>query len=146
MSELLKNLIIAEMANALNATVGKNAHAILRRTGISISQILWPELPSGLKAEDAGKILVEKLNENAYFGECRMGGIENGEIKVEFKNCFLSDITDLTGSPCGEQLICQLSFGIIEETFHRLSGEKVRVKFERFDQGKNTCYKTIFPR
>lgn len=141
-----KDLIIAEIQNAVSKILGDSAGVVMRRAGMSASKKIWPELPSGKTPEEAGVIMSNAVRELGTWGDFRITGVEDGVIKIEFKDCYFADLTGESGKPCGEQPICFFGFGLVEETLKRLTGMSTKVELSQRDEGAKTCFETATPR
>ena len=141
-----KDIIVAEISNAVTQVVGKSAGAVFRRAGSSASQKLWPDLPSNLSAMEAGEVIRKGIKALGGFGDFSIVSEENGVANIEFKGCVFADYTSTTGVPVGEQVICYFGFGLVEETFRRLTGKQVKIELQKRDDGCGKCYETATPR
>lgn len=141
-----KDVIIGEIQNAVSKLLGTGASAVMRQAGMSASKKIWPDLPSGKTPEEAGAIMAEGVKDLGGFGEFSITGVEDGVAKIEFKNCFFAGLSKESGQPVGHQPICHFGFGLVEETFKRLTGIAAKVELVRRDDGTGTCFETATPR
>jgi len=137
---------MVEIQNAVSKIMGKSAGALMRSAGVSASYKIWPELPSGKSVLEAGQIMKDGVDGLGDFGDFSITSEENGIAKIEFKNCYFARFTEQSGKPCGEQPICFFGFGLVEETFKRLTGIKVKVELIDRNDSTETCFETASPR
>jgi len=142
-----KNLIIAEISSAITAVLGTSAAAVMRKAGRQASLRIWPELPSGKTVVEAGEIMAKGVSELQGFGEFQLkpGDSPNSGV-IEFKECAFSGFTKDSGQPCGKQAICYFGFGLVEETFFRLTGIRAKIELVNRDDGTRICFETATPR
>jgi predicted hydrocarbon binding protein len=141
-----KDIIIGEIQNAVSKLLGTGAAALMRQAGISASAKIWPDLPSGKTPEEAGAIMSEGVKGLGGFGEFSIIGVEDGVVKIQFKQCFFAGLSKESGQPVGHQPICHFGFGLVEETFKRLTGIVTKVELAQRDDGCATCFETATPR
>jgi predicted hydrocarbon binding protein len=141
-----KDVILGEIQAAISKLLGTGAAAVMRQAGISSSTKIWPNLPSGKTPEEAGAIIAQGVKELGGFGEFSISGVEDGAAKIQFKQCFFASLSKESGQPVGQQPICHFGFGLVEETFKRLTGIKAKVELIRRDDGSETCFETATPR
>ena len=142
-----KDLIIAEISSAITSVLGTSAAAVMRMAGRQASVRIWPELPSGKSVTEAGEIMAGGVSALGGFGEFKMipGDSDNSGV-IEFKDCAFSAFTDASGQPCGKQAICYFGFGLVEETFFRLTGIRAKIELVNRDDGAKICFETATPR
>lgn len=142
-----KDLIIAEISSAITSVLGSSAAAVMRKAGMQASLHIWPELPSGKSVEEAGKIMAEGVSALEGFGVFKMipGDDPNSGV-IEFKDCAFSGFVEASGQPCGKQAICYFGFGLVEETYFRLTGIRTKVVLVNRDDGTKICFETATPR
>ena len=141
-----KDIIIGEIQSAVSKLLGTGAAAVMRQAGVSASTKIWPDLPSGKTPEEAGAIMSEGVKNLGGFGEFSLTGVEDGVAKIRFKQCFFAGLATESGQAVGQQPICHFGFGLVEETFHRLTGIRAKVELVRRDDGTETCFETATPR
>ncbi len=141
-----RDIIIGEIQNSISKLLGDSAAALMRQAGISASRKIWPELPSGKTPEEAGAIMAEGVRQLGGFGEFAITAVEDGVAKIEFKGCYFASLTSDSGKPVGEQPICHFGFGLVEETFKRLTGTACKVQLVHRDEGSCTCFESATPR
>ncbi len=141
-----RDIIIGEIQNAVSKLLGSSAAALMRQAGMSASLKIWPDLPTGKTPEEAGAIMADGIRDLGGFGEFCLPGIEDGVAKIQFKECYFARLTEDSGKPCGEQPICHFGFGLVEETYRRLTGVATRVELVRRDDATQTCFETATPR
>jgi hypothetical protein len=141
-----KDIIIGEISNAISKTLGKSAGAVMRKAGMAASYRIWPELPSDKSPMEAGKLMAAAVDELGGFGHFAIVGVEGSVSKIAFEKCAFAGLTAESGKPCGEQAICYFGFGLVEETFRRLTGVVGKVELVKRDDGCETCHETITPR
>ena len=141
-----KDIIIGEIQSAVSKLLGTGAAAVMRQAGITASTKIWPDLPSGKTPEEAGAIMAQGVKNLGGWGSFSISGIENGVAKIEFQQCFFASLSKESGQPVGQQPICHFGFGLVEETFRRLTGIRVKVELVRRDDGCETCFETATPR
>lgn len=141
-----KDIIIGQIQSAVSKLLGTGAAAVMRQAGISASAKIWPDLPSGKTPEEAGAIMTQGVKDLGGWGEFSISGVEDGVAKIQFKQCFFASLSRESGQPVGQQPICHFGFGLVEETFKRLTGIKAKVELVRRDDGSETCFETATPR
>jgi len=141
-----RDIIIGEIQNAVSKLLGSSASALMRQAGISASQKIWPDLPTGKTPEEAGEIMAQAIKDLGGFGQFALSGVEDGVAKIHFKECYFAGLTQDSGKPCGEQPICYFGFGLVEETYRRLTGITARVELIDRDDAQQTCFETATPR
>jgi hypothetical protein len=141
-----KDIILGEIQSAISKLLGTGAAAVMRQAGISASAKIWPDLPSGKTPEEAGIIMSQGVKALGSWGDFSISSIEGGVAKIEFKQCFFASLSKESGQPVGEQPICHFGFGLVEETFRRLTGIRAKVALVRRDDGCQTCFETATPR
>ena len=141
-----KDIIIGEIQNAVSKLLGTGAAAVMRQAGISASLKIWPDLPSGKTPEEAGAIMAQGVKDIGGWGEFSIAGVEDGVAKIQFKQCFFAGLAKESGQAVGQQPICYFGFGLVEETFKRLTGITAKVELVRRDDGTGTCFETATPR
>lgn len=141
-----RDIIIGEIQNAVGKLLGSSAAALMRQAGIAASRKIWPDLPTGKTAEEAGTIMAQAIKDLGGFGEFSLSGTDDGVAKIQFKQCYFAHLTKDSGKPCGEQPICYFGFGVVEETYRRLTGIATRVELVRRDDATQTCFETATPR
>lgn len=141
-----KDIIIGEIQNAISKLLGTGAAAVMRQAGIAASTKIWPDLPSGKTPEEAGEIMAQGVKDLGGFGEFSIVGVEDGVAKIQFCQCFFATLSKESGQPVGQQPICHFGFGLVEETFKRLTGIRAKVELARRDDGTETCFETATPR
>ncbi len=146
MSGNSKDVIIGEIQNTISKMMGSSSAALMRRAGISASHKIWPELPTGKTIMEAGEIMHEGVKGLGGFGDFSIVADDNGVAKIEFKGCYFASLTESSGKPCGQQPICFFGFGLVEETFKRLTGVQTKVELATRDDGTTTCFETATPR
>ncbi len=142
-----KDLIIAEISTAMTSLLGSSAAAVMRKAGRQASFSIWPELPSGSTVAEAGEIMAKGVSDLGGFGEFNLipGDTENSGV-ITFNHCAFAGFTESSGKPCGNQAICYFGFGLVEETFFRLTGVRGKVELVSRDDGTCTCHETLTPR
>ncbi|MCK5116240.1 MAG: hypothetical protein KAR44_06540 [Candidatus Aegiribacteria sp.] len=142
-----KDLIIAEISSAITSVLGTSAAAVMRKAGRQASLHIWPELPSGKSVTEAGEIMAKGVSALGGFGDFKMvpGDDANSGV-IEFKNCAFSSFVEASGQPCGKQAICYFGFGLVEETFFRLTGTRSKIDLVARDDGTKICFETATPR
>lgn len=138
-----RDLILGEIQSAMSKLFGDSAAAVMRQAGRSCSSRLWPELPGGKSPEEALNIMSEALKALEGWGEFSVAGIEGDKVKIQFKNCYFPTFTEESGKPCGQQPICFFGFGLLEETFKRLTGIPVKVELDVRDDQTCTCHEIL---
>ena len=138
-----KDIIIGSISTAVSQLLGASAAALMRTAGASASHRLWPDLPTGRSWQEAGAIMSEGVKQLGGFGEFAITGEEEGVVKIQFQRCFFAGFAGESGKPCGEQAICFFGFGLVEETYKRLTGNQVKVQLTRREDGSQTCFETI---
>ncbi len=142
-----RDIIVGELQDAVGATLGASAAAVMRRAGKAASARLWPELPQGLSAEEAGAVMAEGIAQLGSFGEFRITGVDgDGAVRIEFARCYFASLAGPDGERCGKQPICSFGFGLVEETLYRLTGRRTRVTLTRHDPATVTCFEEARPR
>ena len=142
-----RDIIIGEIQNSIGRLLGDSAAALMRQAGISASRKIWPDLPSGKTPEEAGKIMAEGVKQLGGWGDFAITGVdENGVAKIKFRGCYFASLSSDSGKPVGHQPICHFGFGLVEETFKRLTGIATKVELVRRDEGTGTCFETATPR
>ena len=142
-----KDLIIAEISSAITSVLGKSAAAVMRKAGRQASLHIWPDLPSGKSVKEAGEIMTEGVLELGGFGSFKMkpGDDPNSGV-IEFNDCAFSAFVEASGQPCGQQAICYFGFGLVEETYFRLTGIRTKIELVNRDDGAKICFETATPR
>ena len=141
-----RDIIIGEIQNSIGKLLGDSAGALMRQAGMSASRKIWPDLPSGKSPEEAGEIMAEAVKQLGGFGDFAVTSVEDGVAKIEFKGCYFASLTSDSGKPVGHQPICHFGFGLVEETFKRLTGIAAKVELLHRDDGSGTCFETATPR
>jgi hypothetical protein len=141
-----KDIIIGEISNAVSKLLGTSSMALMRTAGKSASYKIWPELPSGKTPEEAGVIMTAGVKGLGGFGNFSIASIDDGVAKIEFCNCLFAELRKESGKECGEQAICYFGFGLVEETYKRLTGTQVKVELVKRDDGSGICFETATPR
>jgi len=141
-----KDIIIGEIQNSLAKMMGSSAGALMRRAGMNASHKIWPELPTGKGIMDAGEIMKAGVQSLGGFGDFAIVANDNGIAKIEFTGCYFASLTKDSGKPCGEQPICFFGFGLVEETFKRLTGIQTKVVLVSRGEEKEICFETATPR
>ncbi len=141
-----RDVVIGEIQTSLSSLLGASAAAVMRRAGMNASRKIWPELPSDKSPEEAGAIMAEGVKKLGAFGEFAVVGMDGDVAKIEFKNCYFASLTSDSGQPCGQQPICYFGFGLVEETYQRLTGVRAKVELTKRDDGTHTCFETATPR
>jgi hypothetical protein len=142
-----KDLIIAEISTAMTSLLGSSAAAVMRKAGRHASFSIWPELPSGISVQDAGEIMAKGISDLGGFGSFHLvPGDGPGSGVIEFRNCAFSGYTESSGQPCGKQAICYFGFGLVEETYFRLTGIRPKVELVSRDDSDRICHETATPR
>jgi len=134
-----RDIILGEIQSAMSRLLGDSAAAVMRQAGRSCSLRLWPELPGNKSPEEALTIMAESLKGLEGWGEFSVIGIEGDTAKIQFKNCYFPTLTEASGKPCGQQPICFFGYGLLEETFRRLTGITVKVELELRNDETCTC-------
>ena len=142
-----KDLIIAEISSAISSVLGASAAAVMRKAGRQASLHIWPDLPSGKTVNEAAEIMAKGVADLGGFGDFKMkqGDDPNSGV-IEFKDCAFSSFTEASGQPCGQQAICYFGFGLVEETFFRLTGTRAKIELVSRDDGSKICFETATPR
>ncbi len=138
-----KDIIIGEISNAVTKLLGSSAPAVMRTAGAAASRRLWPDLPTDVPVEQAAQIMHDGVKQLGGFGDLQIIPEGQGEARIEFKRCFFAGMREGSGKPCGEQGICYFGFGLVEETFKRLTGRVVKVELTRRDDSVDTCFEVI---
>ena len=141
-----KDIIIGEIQNSLAKMMGSSAGALMRQAGINASHKIWPELPTGKGIMEAGEIMKAGVQSLGGFGDFAIVADNDGIAKIQFAGCYFASLTKDSGKPCGEQPICFFGFGLVEETFKRLTGVQAKVELVTRDDGSTTCFETATPR
>ena len=141
-----KDVIIGEISSAISKLLGTSAAAVMRTAGASASHRIWPELPAGVSVEEAGNIMHQGVEQLGGFGDFRITGQEGEVVTIEFKGCFFATLRSTSGRECGEQSICYFGFGLVEETFKRLTGRIGKVELTRREDSSGTCFEVLRPR
>ncbi len=141
-----KDVIIGEIQNTVSKMMGSSAAALMRRAGISASYKIWPEFPTGKSIMEAGEIMKEGIQGMGGFGDFSIVSDEGGVAQIEFKGCYFASLTEGSGKPCGQQPICFFGFGLVEETFKRITGIQTKVELVKRDDGAESCFETATPR
>ncbi len=142
-----KDLIIAEISSAITSVLGTSAAAVMRKAGRQASLHIWPELPSGKSVAEAGEIMSQGVSALGGFGDFKMiPGDDPSSGVIEFKDCAFSAFVEASGQPCGQQAICYFGFGLVEETFFRLTGTRSKIELVSRDDGTKICFETATPR
>lgn len=141
-----RDIILGEIQVAVSKLLGTGAAAVMRQAGISASAKIWPDLPSDKTPEEAGAIMAEAIKDLGGWGEFSITGVDEGVAKIQFKDCLFADLCQESGQPVGHQPICYFGFGLVEETYKRLTGIAARVELEKRDDGARTCFETATPR
>ncbi len=141
-----KDIIIGEIQTAVSKLLGTGAAAVMRQAGISASTKIWPDLPTGKTPEEAGEIMAEGVKAIGGWGEFSISEVVEGVAKIRFKQCPFAGLSKESGQPVGQQPICYFGFGLVEETFRRLTGIRAKVELVRRDDGTETCFETATPR
>lgn len=141
-----KDVIIGEIQNAVTHILGNSSAALMRRAGTSASSEIWPELPSGKTITEAGEIMKLGIDELGDFGKFSISTENDGVVKIEFTNCYFAKFTKKSGKSCGQQPICFFGFGLVEETFKRLTGIQTKVELVNREDGSDICFETATPR
>ncbi|MEN8208910.1 MAG: hypothetical protein ABFR50_06640 [Candidatus Fermentibacteria bacterium] len=142
-----KDLIIAEISSTITSVLGSSASAVMRKAGLQASRRIWPDLPSGKSVKEAGEIMAKGISDLGGFGDFNLvpGDDPNSGV-IEFKKCAFSAFVESSGQPCGKQAICYFGFGLVEETFFRLTGIRAKVELVNRDDGTEICFETATPR
>ncbi len=138
-----KDIILGSISSAVSSLLGSSAAALMKTAGARASHRLWPELPTGKNWREAGDIMSEGVRQLGGFGDFAITGESDGVVQIEFRRCFFAGFTGESGHPCGEQAICFFGFGLVEETYKRLTGNEVKVELTRRDDATETCHETI---
>ncbi len=146
MSSDPKDIIIGEIQNIVSKMMGNSAGALMRRAGMNASYKIWPELPTGKTIMEAGELMQEGVKGLGGFGDFSIVGDEDGIAKIEFKGCYFASLTEGSGKSCGQQPICFFGFGLVEETFKRITGIQTKVELINRDDNTTTCFETATPR
>lgn len=141
-----RDVILGEIQTALASVLGSSAAAVMRKAGIAASNKIWPELPENKSIREAGAIMTEGVKQLGAFGEFTVTGDDDGVAKIEFHNCYFAGLVRDSGMQCGRQPICYFGFGLVEETFRRLTGIKAKVELTKRDDGQGICFETATPR
>jgi predicted hydrocarbon binding protein len=139
-----KDMIIGEISSVIAELLGSSAAAVMRRAGVKASHRIWPDLPSGLSPEDAAMVMHDGVAQLGGFGSFTLAPSADGVSKIEFENCAFAEFSKTSGFPCGQQPICYFGFGLVEETYKRLTG--IRAKVELVKREAQTCFETVTPR
>jgi predicted hydrocarbon binding protein len=137
---------LGEIQSTVSKLIGTGSAAVMREAGRSASHKLWPDLPAGKTPEEAGAIMAEGVKEVGGWGESSITGVDDGVAKIEFKQCYFASLSKESGQPIGHQPICHFGFGLVEETFKRLTGITAKVELVKRDDGTETCFETATPR
>jgi predicted hydrocarbon binding protein len=139
--------VIACISNSVSFMLGRGARAAMREAGKKASWEIWPDLPENTSFEEAAELMRNGVASLQGFGEFTLKQkCEDGSFEIEFKNCNFAQYVPESGQPCGEQAICFLGFGLVEETLRRLTGQKMEVKLIRRDETCGICHETALPR
>ena len=141
-----KDKILVEIQKAITHILGNSSAALMRKAGTSASCEIWPELPSGKTIKEAGEIMKHGIDSLGDFGEFSIIAENEGVVSIEFKNCYFARFTEKSGKPCGQQPICFFGFGLVEETFKRLTGIQTKVELMNREDGTEVCFETATPR
>ena len=141
-----KDVIIGEIQNIVSKMLGSSAAALMRRAGISASHKIWPELPTGKSIMEAGEIMKAGIKGLGGFGEFEIVADDGGVAKIKFKGCYFASLTESSGKPCGQQPICYFGFGLVEETFKRITGIQTKVELINREEGAEVCFEAATPR
>ena len=141
-----KDVVIGEIQNIVSKMLGSSAAALMRRAGISASHKIWPELPTGKSIMEAGEIMKAGVKGLGGFGEFKIVSDDDGVAKIEFRGCYFASLTKDSGKPCGQQPICYFGFGLVEETFKRLTGITTKVELVTRNEDSEICFETATPR
>ncbi len=141
-----KDIVIGEIQNTVSKMMGSSSSALMRTAGKSASYKIWPELPTGKTIMEAGKIMKEGIADMGGFGDFSIVGDKDGAAQIEFKGCYFASLTEGSGKPCGQQPICFFGFGLVEETFKRLTGLTTKVELVDRADGQKICFETATPR
>ncbi|OPX30693.1 MAG: hypothetical protein B1H09_04480 [Gemmatimonadaceae bacterium 4484_173] len=141
-----KDIIIGQIQNSVSKMMGSSSSALMRRAGIDASHKIWPELPTGKSIMEAGEIMKEGIKGLGGFGDFGIVSDDGGVAKIEFKGCFFASLTEGSGKPCGQQPICFFGFGLIEETFKRITGIQTKVELVKREDTSETCFEKATPR
>jgi predicted hydrocarbon binding protein len=142
-----KDLIISEISSAITSVLGTSAAAVMRKAGRQASLHIWPDLPSGKSVAEAGEIMAQGVSALGGFGDFKMvPGDDPSSGVIEFKDCAFSAFVEASGQPCGQQAICFFGFGLVEETFFRLTGTRAKIELVSRDDGTKICFETATPR
>lgn len=141
-----KDVVIGEISNAVSQMLGKSAGAVMRKAGMAASHRIWPELPSGKAPMEAGSLMAQAVEALGGFGKFAITGLDGATAKIEFRDCAFASLACESGKPCGEQAICYFGFGLVEETYKRLTGVQGKVELVRHDDARGICHETITPR
>ncbi|NOQ23151.1 MAG: hypothetical protein GQ565_10960 [Candidatus Aegiribacteria sp.] len=142
-----KDMIIAEISAAITSVLGTSAAAVMRKAGRQASLRIWPDLPSGKSVQEAGEIMANGVSELGGFGDFKMiPGDDPSSGVIEFRDCAFSAFVEASGQPCGKQAICYFGFGLVEETFFRLTGIRAKIELVSRDEGTRICFETATPR
>lgn len=142
-----KDMIIAEISSAITSVLGTSAAAVMRKAGRQASLHIWPELPCGKTVKEAGEIMADGISALGGFGDFKMvPGDDPSSGVIEFKDCAFSAFVEAGGQPCGKQAICYFGFGLVEETFFRLTGIRAKIELMSRDEETKICFETATPR
>ena len=141
-----KDVIIGEIQNTVSKMMGSSSAALMRMAGKSASYKIWPELPTDKTILEAGEIMKEGIADMGGFGDFSIVGDKDGTAQIEFKGCYFASLTEGSGKPCGQQPICFFGFGLVEETFKRLTGIQTKVELVNREDGTAVCFETATPR
>ena len=89
--------------------------------------------------------MTQGIKDLGGWGNFSISGVEDGVAKIQFKQCFFASLSKESGQPVGQQPICHFGFGLVEETFKRLTGMRAKVELVRRDDGSETCFETATP-
>lgn len=142
-----RDVILGEIQLALDDVMGKASASVMRRAGMKASRVMWPELPEGLSSEEAGEVMAMGIEGLGSFGKFSITGEDQqGTVKIEFTGCYFATLAGHEGENCGKQPICHFGFGLVEETFNRLTGKRTKVRLTHHDPKTHTCHETATPR
>ncbi|MBD3277047.1 MAG: hypothetical protein GF388_01995 [Candidatus Aegiribacteria sp.] len=138
-----KDILIGEISNAISQLLGSSAAAVMRRAGINASNTIWPDLEGGKSPEEAAQIMHNAVSDLKGFGELNLSPDGCGGCDIEFKDCAFASFTGSSGQPCGKQPICYFGFGLVEETYKRLTGNRVKVVLKERDDANKICKEKV---
>lgn len=138
-----KDMIIGEISNAVSQLLGSSAAAVMRRAGMNASKTIWPDLESGLTPEQAAKVMHDGIGALKGFGEFNLVPDESGGGKIEFRDCVFASFRESSGQQCGRQPICYFGFGLVEQTYRRLTGRRVKVELVDRDDMNCVCHERM---